>query len=189
MTGGKVLPSIQVDLIGRNLRNILPSQYLSAQERQRHRLILPSNRTLARKCLFGQSDPAETKKMYQQCVENGRQRILDNFQFDIFTEKFCAATDNNSSNDSTSAVVDAVTVQPIAVDPLCGSLATSCSNNMEDGNDVQDRLLENHSRQHIVNGANDNVENQCNEISDVSNKNVLKRKRSHPYAITGKYTS
>lgn len=185
MTGGKVLPSIQVDLIGRNLRNILPAQYLSAQQRQRHRLIAPSNRSLARKCLFGQSDPAETKQMYQQCVENGRQRILDNFQFDIFSETFCAPPPTNScSNNSTSAVIDAVTVQPLAVNPLSGSPATNCSNN--DDNDVQNRLLENHDRHHIVNGANGYVENKCNEISDVSNINVLKRKRSHPYAITGK---
>lgn len=203
MTGGKVLPAIQVDMIGRNFRNLLPTQYLPLQER-RHRLIVPSNRTTARKCLFGQSDPVETQKMYEQCVENGRQRVLKKYQFDIITEKFCASPPtNNSSNkncgtsstnsDVVDVIVDDINVQS-NLNELNESISCSNTNNDNDNdlkNNVEDRLMDNNRHQnYILNGANDYVENMCNEISDdkLSNKNVIKRMRSHPYAkITGKY--
>lgn len=206
MTGGKVLPAIQVDLIGRNLQNNnIQMPYVSMQNHPRH-FLFNNNRansaSSARKCLFGPSDPLETQKLYAQCVENGRQRIINNYDFDIFTEKFCGGKKsaniegNNGSGSDTcgnNENENKINVVQLVNDNIGKqqNLETSDSivNVQQNNDDVDMMCLRNN--QHNAMETSTDADKWCNvnnidEKSMVASKSKRNLKRTHPYGkITG----
>lgn len=63
----------------------------------------PQNVSRTKRCLFGIPDPNETKRLYNESVQQDRQRFISRFNFDTVTGQPARSSSSISSSSSSSS--------------------------------------------------------------------------------------